>query len=74
MESTDERELKMQVTEKLCEAIEDEFGRLKSTPVKNSEFTKDRMQITEKVINSHHINESMGYTFIDLIRNYTRKG
>lgn len=42
--------------------------------VDNSEFVKDRMQSTEKVLNSKHIDEYMGCTFIDLIRDCIRDG
>lgn len=68
MESTDTRILKLRVIEKVCEGIEDEFGRLSFLVVKNSEFSKDRMQFTEKARNARHADESTGFTFVDVIR------
>lgn len=74
LDSTDKRQSKQTLTEKVCVGIEDRFGRLKLTIVDNSAFSKDRMQTTESVLNSKHIDEHMGCTFIDLIRNCIRKG
>lgn len=70
---TDKRELKQLVTEKVCEGIEDQFGRQPLLVVDNSEFMKDRLQCTEKALNSKHIDENMGCTFIDLIRDMIRE-
>lgn len=66
--------MKLRVTEKVCEGIEDQYGRLSSLVIDNTEFTKDRMKITEKAVNSKHIDEYMGCTFMDLISETMGKG
>lgn len=74
MESTDKREFRQRIAEKVCEAIEDQFGRLSLLIVDNTEFTKNRMRFTEKALNSKHIDEFMGCTFIELVQSNMKKG
>lgn len=66
--------MKLRLTEKVCEGIEDQFGRLTLLVVDHTEFLKDRMQVTEKAMNCKHIDEYMGCTFIDLIYDNMGKG
>lgn len=60
--------------EKVCEGIEEYFGRLKVTAVEYAIFSKNRMIYTEQVRNSKHIDEYQGCTFIELIYEYTKNG
>lgn len=70
----DKRKYKYRLTEKVCEGIEDNYGQLPVLVVENSEFSKNRMKYTEKVLTTKHFDEYMGCTFIEMVIKDVKKG
>lgn len=52
--------------EKVCQNIEDHYGRLSLMVVKNDEFSINQIKFYEDVLNSRHIDEKLGRTFAEL--------
>lgn len=53
--------------QKIAEAIEHRFGRLKPHPVELESFEKNRMLYLEKVVKGPHFYETAGCTFEELV-------
>lgn len=53
--------------QKIAEAIENRFGRLKPHPVEMETFEQNRMVYWEKVIHGPHFSEMSGCTFEELV-------
>lgn len=52
---------------KICEAIEDAYGRLAVSVYDNDEYEKNRMACLQEVINDKHLSEKSGSTFLHII-------
>lgn len=53
--------------QKICEAIESTFGRLKPMQVDSTKFNKDTMHYIGLVAKGKHFSELSGYTFDDVV-------
>lgn len=57
-----------QVTlQKIAEAIEKKFGRLKPYPIDKDKFEKERMHYLQMISKGKHFSEQSGWTFEELI-------
>lgn len=55
------------VLQKIAEAIEKKFGRMKPMPVDKDKFEKDRLHYLQMIAKGHHFSEQMGHTFEELV-------
>lgn len=69
------REQKHHFLEKVCQSIEDNYGRLSEKFVENTEFSKNKLKFIDEVANASHIDETThGRTFSELFNEKQRKG
>lgn len=55
------------IIQKVCEAIEDTYGRLTPSAFDNEVYEKSRMSYLQEIINDKHHSEKNGSTFINVI-------
>ncbi|XP_018574975.1 uncharacterized protein CG7065 isoform X2 [Anoplophora glabripennis] len=53
--------------QKIAEAIEKKFGRLKPYPIEKDKFEKERMHYLQQISKGKHFSEQSGWTFEELI-------
>lgn len=53
--------------QKIAEAVEHKFGRLKPHPVEFESFEQKRLQYLQMVVNGPHFTEKSGCTFEELV-------
>lgn len=63
----DGRDVLPHIIQKVCEAIEDAYGRLTPSAYDNDEYEKNRMSCLQEIINDKHLSEKNGSTFINVI-------
>lgn len=56
-----------QLIEKICEAIEDAYGRLTASVYDSEEYDKNRMRCNLEAINDKHFSEKTGTSFCHLV-------
>lgn len=61
------RDVLPHIIQKICEAIEDAYGRLAPNVYDNEEYEKNRMTCLQEIINDKHFSEKNGSTFIHVI-------
>lgn len=55
------------IIQKICEAIEDTYGRLTPSVYDNDEYEKNRMSCLQEIINNKHFSEKTGSSFLHVI-------
>lgn len=55
------------IIQKVCEAIEDTYGRLTPNAFDNDVYEKSRMSCLQEIINDKHFSEKNGSTFLNVI-------
>lgn len=63
----DGRDVVPHIIQKVCEAIEDAYGRLTPSVYENDVYEKSRMSCLQEIINDKHHSEKNGSTFINVI-------
>lgn len=63
----DGRDVVPHIIQKVCEAIEDAYGRLAPSVYDNDVYEKSRMSCLQEIINDKHLSEKNGSTFINVI-------
>lgn len=61
------RDILPHIIQKICEAIEDAYGRLTPNVYVNDEYEKNRMACLQEIINDKHLSEKTGSTFLHVI-------
>ncbi|XP_055315040.1 uncharacterized protein CG7065-like [Sitodiplosis mosellana] len=65
--SREARDVFPHIVQKICEAIEEAYGRLTPTVYDNDEYEKNRMACLQEIINDKHFSEKNGSSFIHVI-------
>lgn len=60
------RDVLPHIIQKVCEAIEDTYGRLTPSVFDNEVYEKSRMTCLQEIINDKHHSEKMGSTFVNV--------
>lgn len=55
------------IVQKICEAIEDTYGRLTPSVYDNVDYEKNRMSCLQEIINDKHFSEKTGSSFVHVI-------
>lgn len=63
----DGRDVVPHIIQKVCEAIEDAYGRLAPSVFDNDVYEKSRMACLQEIINDKHLSEKNGSTFLNVI-------
>lgn len=61
------RDVLPHIIQKICEAIEDAYGRLAPNVYDNEDYEKNRMACLQEIINDKHLSEKNGSTFLQVI-------
>lgn len=61
------RDVLPHIIQKICEAIEDAYGRLAPSVYDNDEYEKNRMACLQEIINDKHFSEKTGSSFLHVI-------
>lgn len=61
------RDVLPHIIQKICEAIEEAYGRLTPNVYDNDEYEKNRMACLQEIINDKHFSEKNGSSFIHVI-------
>lgn len=61
------RDVLPHIVQKICEAIQDTYGRLAPSVYDNEEYEKNRMTCLQEIINDKHFSEKNGSTFLHVI-------
>lgn len=61
------RDVLPHIIQKICEAIEEAYGRLSPNVYANDEYEKNRMACLQEIINDKHFSEKNGSSFIHVI-------
>lgn len=61
------RDVLPHIIQKICEAIENAYGRLAPSVYDSEEYDKNRMTCLQEIINDKHFSENNGPSFINVI-------